>query len=236
PTSCAATGAGAMRFASPRIAPVTSPSRVIVSPSAATLLVDLDVPACEHAAFGHHVVRDPEHVIAFAGIPMVLYVRHEPGRVAVRAAATREVRRGGGDRDGADRAIEVRARDMVQVIQMAARSLLRIKAEGGLAAHQVGLDLAATRCTAGRGQRTGTAAGRLPRRMERAAIHGQVLDLVDDEPAVRVAAEAGHILLVVDRPAGHYAAVQLPHRHVDGEVRVAADCGQMEVVLEDVPA
>src|SRR2546430_9692431 len=97
-------------------------------------------------------------------------------------------------------------------------------------------DLAATRCAAGRGQRTATAAGRLPRRMERAAIRGQVLDLVDNEPAVPVAAEPGQVLLVVDRPAGHYAAVQLPHRHVDGEVRVAADCGQMEVVLKDVPA
>src|SRR6266576_7117402 len=96
PASCAATGAGATKLlASPSIAANRNPSRVICSPSAATLLVDLDVPACEHAAFSHHVVRDPEHVIVFAGIPMVLDVRHEHGRVAVRAAVTREVRRGG---------------------------------------------------------------------------------------------------------------------------------------------
>src|SRR2546425_7260739 len=98
----------------------------------------------------------------------------------------------------------------------ALRGLLRIEAEASYTARDnVDRDLAAAGHHAGRRRRTGTAAGRLPRRMERAAIRGQVLDLVDDEPAVRVAAEAGQVLLVVDRPAGHDAAVQLPHRHVD---------------------
>src|SRR5439155_19461393 len=117
-----------MRFPSPRIAPVTSPSRVIVSPSVATLLVDHDVPADNWARATLVDVRaelvgvcDLEHVIALARIPMVLDVRLKTGRGAVRAAGARELCGGAGEhRHESDRAIEVCPRDMVQVIEMAA--------------------------------------------------------------------------------------------------------------------
>src|SRR2546430_9199694 len=127
--SCAEAWAGARRLASPRIAADRNPSRVIVSPSVATLLVDHDVPADNWARATLVDVRelvgvcDLEHVIALARIPMVLDVRLEAARRAVRAAGTREVRRGGGEhRHQGDRAIEVCPRHMVQVIEMAATS------------------------------------------------------------------------------------------------------------------
>src|SRR2546425_3942098 len=160
PASCAAAGAGAMRLAGPSIAANTSPSRVIVSPSATTLLVDHDVPADERTAVhetGHTVrVGNPEHVPVLAGRATVLDVCLEAARRAVRAAGTREVRRGGGDRHGADRAIEVRARVMVQVIEMAAPHpgvALRVETKAALAASRVDRvdrDLAATGCKIGR--------------------------------------------------------------------------------------
>src|SRR5690348_5425049 len=97
--SCAAAGAGTTLLASPSIAINRIPSRVIVSPSAAILLVDHDVPADERAALVHHgAVRDGEFVVALAGRPMVLDVCHKAGCRALRAAGTREVRRRGGER------------------------------------------------------------------------------------------------------------------------------------------
>src|SRR5882724_2550332 len=153
--SCAATGPGAMRVASPRIAADRNPSRVIVSPSVATLLVDHDVPADNWARATLVDVRaelvgvcDLEHVIALARIPMVLDVRLEVARRAVRAAGARELCRGGGEhRHQGDRAIEVCPRHMVQVIEMAATShsslVFRVEAEGALATRDVDLDLAA---------------------------------------------------------------------------------------------
>src|SRR5439155_9458303 len=214
----------------------------IISPSVAALLVDLDVPADERATLvdTEHTVRvgDFETVLALAGVRLVLNVGLETGSRAVGAARTLEMRLLlAADHNHGHRAIEMISVVVVQVIQMPAlRILLRAETETAPAAHHVDWHLAAAGHHAGRRRRTGMAAGRLPGRMERAAIRGQVLDLVDDEPAVRVAAEAGDVLLVINRPAGHDAAVQLPHRHVDGEIRVAANCGQMEVVPKDVPA
>src|SRR2546425_2845630 len=150
---CAAAGAGARRLANPRIAVDRNPSRVIVSPSAATLLVDHDVPADNCARATLVDVRaelvgvcDLEHVIALARIPMVLDVRLEAARRAARAAGARELCRGGGEhRHQGDRAIEVCPRDMVQVIQMAATShsslVFCVEAEGALATRDGDLDL-----------------------------------------------------------------------------------------------
>src|SRR6266480_4360284 len=90
PASCAATGAGARRLASPSSVANRNPNRVIVSPSPATLLVDDDVAADERTAVGDtgHTVRvgNLEHVPVVAGRPMVLDVRLVAARVAVRAA------------------------------------------------------------------------------------------------------------------------------------------------------
>src|SRR2546421_4634165 len=157
PVSCAAAGAGATTLlASPSIAVNRNPSRVIVSSSAAMLLVDLDVPADNWARatlvdVGAELVGvcDLELVVVvLAGLPIVLDVRLETGRSAVRAAGARELCGGGSEhRHESDRAIEVSARDVVQVIEMAAAShpslVFRVEAEAALAARDVDLDLAA---------------------------------------------------------------------------------------------
>src|SRR5438876_3413212 len=94
PVSCAAAGAGAVRLASPSIAANSNPSRVIVSPSAATLLVDLDVPADNWALATLVDVRDVvpvgvcdlECVLVLARRPLVLDIGREAARIAVRGA------------------------------------------------------------------------------------------------------------------------------------------------------
>src|SRR5207249_1352068 len=100
-------------------------------------LFDLDVPASERTALAgadRTGVRDFEHVRARAGLRIVFDLSLEAGRSAVWAAGARELRRRGGKfRDGSDSAIEVRAREMVHVIEMPARDArvgLRIEAEG----------------------------------------------------------------------------------------------------------
>src|SRR5437667_2963610 len=97
-SSCAIAGMGTMTLVSPRIAASTNPSRVIVSPSG-PLFVDLDVPGRERAPFGdsRRAVRDDELVRALAGLRMVLDVRLEASRGAVRAAGPRELRRRAGE-------------------------------------------------------------------------------------------------------------------------------------------
>ena len=108
--SCAATGTGTTRDASPRIAADTSPSRVIVSPSASPL-VDFDVPADNWARTTLVDVKaelvgicDLELVHVIAGLPIVLDAGHEAARTAIRGAGgTGELRRrGGGECQGAD--------------------------------------------------------------------------------------------------------------------------------------
>src|SRR2546421_8335556 len=157
PVSCAAAGAGATTLlASPSIAVNRNPSRVMVSSSAAMLLVDLDVPADNWARATLVDVRaelvgvcDLELVVVvLAGLPIILDVRPETGRSAVRAAGARELCGGGGEhRHKGDRAVEVRACGVVQVIEMTAAShaslVFRVEAEAALAAHDVDLDLAA---------------------------------------------------------------------------------------------
>src|SRR6266480_4463332 len=147
--SCAATGAGAMRLASQRIAANRNPSRVIVSPSPATLLVNLDVPAADrfHGTVGGGavVVRDGELVRAFARVTIVLDVGLETARIAIRAAHTLEMRVGAEYHHNVHRAIEVRVRDMGQVIQMTAvRCLLGAEAKTAYAARHAAhhIDLA----------------------------------------------------------------------------------------------
>src|SRR5437016_4429265 len=149
--SCAATGAGALRLASQRIAAARNPSRVIVSPSPAALLVNLDVSAADrlHGAVGH-AIGDLECVFVLPGVGIVLDFGHEAARIGVGAAHTRELRLGGADyRHRVHRAIEVRACEVVQVIQMAAlRGLFRAEAEAAYAAGHV--DLATAVHDAGR--------------------------------------------------------------------------------------
>src|SRR5256714_3616630 len=163
PVSCAAAGTGATTLlASPSIAVNRNPSRVMVSSSAAMLLVDLDVPADNWTRATLVNVRaelvgvcDLELVVVvLAGLPIVLNVRLETGRSAVRAAGARELCRGGGEhRHEGDRAIEVSARDVVQVIEMAAASypslVFRVEAEAALAARDVDLHLTAAGDLAG---------------------------------------------------------------------------------------
>src|SRR5882724_13451376 len=133
-SSCAIAGADTLALANPRTTANTNPSRVIVSPSG-PLFVDLDVPARERATLSdsRRAVRDDELVRALAGLRMVLDVRLEASRGAVRAAGARELRRRAGEcRHRGDGAIEVRAREMVQVIEMATpypTALLRVEAE-----------------------------------------------------------------------------------------------------------
>src|SRR5207245_5967922 len=86
-------------------------------------------------------VRNLECVLVLPGVGIILDFGCERARIGVGAAHTRELRLGGADyRHCVHCAIEVRAREMVQVIQMAAlRGLLRAEAEAAYAAGHVDL-------------------------------------------------------------------------------------------------
>src|SRR2546426_4154367 len=204
--SCAATGAGAVRVASPRIAANRNPSRVIVSPSVATLLVDHDVPADNWARATLVDVRAQQIgvcdlepvVVVLAGLPIVLDVGREVGRRAVARARARELCRGGGEhRHHVDRAIEVCPCGVVQVIEMAAAShpslVFRAEAEAALAARDVDLDLAAAGDLPG-----GDAADACPARCGR------------DEPRLEVSI-ANYLLA---GPHGVLSGIERPARRV----------------------